>query len=89
VSDLDILRRTAKRGLKAAQECDSQFVDVFQHMLDEIQRVQDTDWKALLEHKQYLIDSLMLEHCPDEMTQEQKDNWASHQQVAKEKSNGI
>lgn len=26
------------------------------------------------------IDELMLEHCPDEMTQEQIDNYAKHQQ---------
>jgi hypothetical protein len=25
------------------------------------------------------IDNLMLEYCPDEMTEEQKDNWAAHQ----------
>ena len=25
------------------------------------------------------IDELMLEHCPDEMTAEQKANWAEHQ----------
>lgn len=25
------------------------------------------------------IDSLMLEHCPGEMPQEQLDNWAKHQ----------
>lgn len=31
------------------------------------------------------IDTLMLEHCPDEMTQEQKDNRASHQKPAKPK----
>jgi len=29
--------------------------------------------------KQAKIDSLMLEFCPDEMTQEQLDNWAAHQ----------
>lgn len=27
------------------------------------------------------IDSLVLEHCPDEMTAEQKDEWAKHQVV--------
>ncbi len=35
--------------------------------------------KAELASKQAKIDSLMLEYCPDEMTQEQKDNWAKHQ----------
>lgn len=28
---------------------------------------------------QATIDRLMLEYCPEEMTQEQKDNWAKHQ----------
>ena len=30
------------------------------------------------------IDALMLEYCPDEMTKEQMDNWASHQVAVKE-----
>ena len=33
--------------------------------------------------KQAKIDALMLEYCPEEMTQEQIDNWASHQRVVK------
>jgi len=28
------------------------------------------------------IDALMLEHCPDEMTADQLDEWAHHQQPA-------
>jgi len=34
--------------------------------------------------RQAKIDSLMLEHCPDEMAQEQKDNWAKHQKPVDE-----
>lgn len=30
------------------------------------------------------IDELMLEHCPEEMTEAQKENWARHQQPVKE-----
>ncbi len=30
-------------------------------------------------HQQYLIDSLMIEFCPDEMTTEQWENWKAHQ----------
>jgi hypothetical protein len=33
-----------------------------------------------VQHLQSKIDSLMLEFCPDEMTKEQKENWAEHQQ---------
>ena len=37
--DYDILRRIAERGLAmAVKEKHSRFVDMFQHMLDEIQR---------------------------------------------------
>ena len=41
---------------------------------DEITRL-----RAEVEAKQARIDALMLEHCPDEMTQEQTDNWKAHQ----------
>lgn len=30
------------------------------------------------------LDALMLEYCPDEMTEAQKDNWAKHQKPASE-----
>ena len=35
-----------------------------------------------MEAQQAKIDSLMLEYCPDEMTQEQIDSWKKHQVVA-------
>ena len=35
--------------------------------------------KAELASKQAKIDQLMLEYCPEEMDQEQKENWAKHQ----------
>ena len=31
--------------------------------------------------KQSEVDALMLEYCPNEMTQEQLDNWAAHQRA--------
>jgi heme/copper-type cytochrome/quinol oxidase subunit 3 len=41
-AELIVLRRVAERGLKRAQEReDSEFVDIFQHMLDEIWWVTD------------------------------------------------
>lgn len=40
------------------------------------------DSKAENERLQAQIDRLMLEYCPDEMTDEQKDNWAKHQRAA-------
>lgn len=39
MSDKDILRRIAERGLKMALELDTRFVDFFQHLLDEIERL--------------------------------------------------
>ena len=36
-------------------------------------------------HQQAKIDSLMLEYCPDEMTQDQMDNWEKHQVKVEEK----
>lgn len=39
MSDLDILRRIAKRGLKQAQSRSLTEVDIWQHLLDEIERV--------------------------------------------------
>jgi hypothetical protein len=38
-SDVDVLRRIADRGMNLAHEQSPQFVDLFQHMLDEIQRI--------------------------------------------------
>lgn len=30
-------------------------------------------------HQQFLIDTLMIEYCPDEITEEQWENWKIHQ----------
>jgi hypothetical protein len=57
--------------------------------------VRDPDWirsdydreinKLLkqLAHKQFEIDNLMLEYCPDRMTYEQLENWSRHQVAVK------
>ena len=38
-TDLDIVRRVAERGLKQAQNRhDDAYIDIFQHLLDEIHR---------------------------------------------------
>ena len=39
MSDKDILRRIAERGMKLAHEKDTSFIDIFQHLLDEIERL--------------------------------------------------
>lgn len=39
MSDLDVIRRIADRGMKLAQERAPEFIDLFQHMKDEIARV--------------------------------------------------
>lgn len=38
MSDLDVVRRIADRGMKLAHERGPEFIDVFQHLLDEIHR---------------------------------------------------
>jgi len=38
------------------------------------------EYKAIAESNQAKIDELMLEYCPDEMTAEQLEEWAKHQQ---------
>jgi hypothetical protein len=37
----DVLRRIAERGLRMALELDPRFVDIFQHLIDEIDRLDD------------------------------------------------
>jgi hypothetical protein len=39
---IEILRRIAQRGLRAAQDHnDTRYIDLFQHLLDEIQRTKE------------------------------------------------
>ncbi len=38
--DLDIIRRIGERGLRLAKnELDNRFIDIFQHLLDELERI--------------------------------------------------
>lgn len=41
-----------------------------------------------IERLQAKIDALMLEYCPDEMTPEQRTEWAKHQRPSAEPSDG-
>ncbi len=43
--------------------------------------LENFELKANRDHLQFLLDSVMLEHCPDEMTEEQMDNWKKAQRV--------
>lgn len=41
---ISIIRRIAERGLKRAQKLEhSEFIDIFQHLLDELQRINKED----------------------------------------------
>lgn len=40
---------------------------------------QEDHFRKLTDSKQAVIDRLMLEYCPSEMTEEQLENWAKHQ----------
>lgn len=41
------------------------------------------DLESEIHYKQALIDELMFEHCPDEMTKEQIEEWEKNQVVSK------
>lgn len=43
LSQISIIRRTAERGLKLAQQEDKKFIDIFQHMLDELERLENEE----------------------------------------------
>ena len=43
-------------------------------------QIENAQLKAKLNHLQFLLDSVMLEVCSDEMTEEQMENWKKHQQ---------
>lgn len=50
--------------------------------LDDIVQALDKEidhLKQELAYKQSVIDALMLEYCPDEMTPEQLEEWSKHQ----------
>jgi predicted RNase H-like nuclease (RuvC/YqgF family) len=74
--------------LKAGQisiACIDRVPDVRQgapaHELEELLTAEDVKaWIQSLESQQARIDALMLEFCPDEMTEEQKTNWAAAQE---------
>ena len=53
----------------------------FTQQQKEVTRLKDTitELQAKLDAKQFEIDSLMLEYCPDEMTKEQMDSWGKYQ----------
>jgi len=51
--------------------------DIHDKWVSAMQRIAELE--AQLAHKQFEIDNLMLEHCPDEMTVEQLDRWESCQ----------
>ena len=46
------------------------------------------DRSITIMQQQVTIDALMLEHCPDEMTPEQVDEWGKNQRPIKEQPNG-
>lgn len=47
--------------------------------IDSLKEQQLARYDAEISYLQYRIDELMLEYCPNEMTEEQLANWAAHQ----------
>ena len=59
--------------------------EMIQHMLAGAIPVEDfKDVTKFADERQAKIDALMLEYCPDEMTEAQKENWAKHQRPVSE-----
>ena len=59
-------------------------------MSTESLEVQIKELEAKIQSQQAIIDELMLEHCPGDMTKEQMDEWARHQRpVTKEEERRI
>ena len=54
--------------------------------LGDVERAVDAemDYREQLAAKQARIDELMLEYCPNEMTEEQLEEWSKHQRAVKE-----
>lgn len=69
--DVDLDEDVIFELMKLAHERDVTLNDLINDVLsDKIKAMDDL---------QYQIDELMLEHCPNEMSQEQLNNWAKHQ----------
>lgn len=71
----------------------SEIISVFKEASNELDKVTNElvqslrysldiaeEYKSIAESNQSKIDELMLEYCPDEMTAEQLEEWAKHQQ---------
>lgn len=71
-NDRDNLQKLATSRREWAEKAEAELESwVHTNRIDELQRE--------LAHKQAIIDRLMLEFCPDEMTPEQMANWEKHQ----------
>ena len=70
-----------KNLLNEAYEDNSAKQRVIEELKYEIDGMTDENQtqKVLNNHLQFLLDSVMLEFCPDEMTEEQMENWKKHQ----------
>jgi len=68
------IRLAAKTMLDAARRARWQFAN---------QDAEIAELRAALAAAEAKIDALMLEYCPDEMTEEQTANWARHQVAAR------
>jgi regulator of replication initiation timing len=71
-----------KNLLNEAYEDNSAKQRVIEELKYEIDGMTDENHtqRVLNNHLQFLLDSVMLEFCPDEMTEEQLENWSKHQQ---------
>jgi hypothetical protein len=95
VDALDAAEGVGNRMLARAREAEQQLAlmqDERNRQLETeagMKRQLDAAWqeiavlKAKLAAKQARIDELMMEYCPDEMTEEQLEEWSKHQRAVK------
>ena len=57
---------------------DNQYEKIEWYLECRLKRAFKAGQKAESDHKQAIIDRLMLEYCPEEMTEEQLEEWKKH-----------
>ncbi len=80
-----ILPYHSRRITQAADALEAQAREIVHNRRINLEQAQTISEQAQrIAELEARIDELMLEYCPDEMTEEQKQNWAKHQAPAME-----
>ena len=76
---LDVAREFCRQCQMENKKLKAATTECYEKNLD--LNLENFELKAKKDHLQFLLDSIMLEHCPDEMTEEQMENWKNAQRV--------